>query len=327
MKTPPEFSERKQTAASPHHQRLRAFASLDWYEEVIRFVFTFAAKTSEILLAAGLVVSTANFLTDGKVMGSGTNLATEWAWAQALAIDSSLGVTFYYVFLSIKDRDWTKVVCYGLLTTLLAVVAGAITNVDTFSHAIHIPIASAITEVGLDVKRLTTLRAIAVVGFVLMSRLKDVSFKELYRPTAVPPSAQLQETQVQTNGEEIAKQVQQLVTKQLSQQGRTVVAEELRSLLPTATTSAATISKEDMADQQTAAKQLDEDGQMELEDLSNDLTEEQKAKLLCAYQELLGEGKRISGRSLAIRAHLRRSTCNQWLATYHPEIAAEDPEE
>lgn len=47
------------------HSRLRAFASLTWYEETIKFLFDFSAKTSEVLLAAGLVVSTANFLTDG----------------------------------------------------------------------------------------------------------------------------------------------------------------------------------------------------------------------------------------------------------------------
>jgi hypothetical protein len=99
-----------------------------------------------------------------------------------LTIDSSLGVTFSYVFTSVKDRDWIKAICYGLLTLLLAIVVGTITNVDTFSHAIHSTINSAIIQVGLDVKLLTTLRAIAVVGFVLMSRLKDVSFKELYAP-------------------------------------------------------------------------------------------------------------------------------------------------
>ncbi len=44
---------------------LRAFASLCWYEETIKFVFTFVAKTSELSLAADIVISTANFLTDG----------------------------------------------------------------------------------------------------------------------------------------------------------------------------------------------------------------------------------------------------------------------
>ena len=66
---------------------------------------------------------------------------------------------------------------------------------------------------------------------------------------------------------------------------------------------------------------------MQQEDLSDDLSEERKVRLVHAYQELVTEGKRISGRALAIRAHVRRTTCNQWLATCHPEIAEEDVEE
>ena len=161
-------------------KHLRTFAALGWYEETITFLFTFTAKTSEVLLAAGLVVSTANFLTDGTVMGHNDQLATAWAWAQAFAIDSGLGITFFSVFTCLKQRDWLKATLYGLLTLLLAVVAGTITNIDTFSHALHTSIASATAQVGLDLKVLTTLRAIAVVGFVMMSRLKQVSFKELY---------------------------------------------------------------------------------------------------------------------------------------------------
>jgi len=161
--------------------KLRSFATLGWYDECIKFIFNFVAKTSEVLLAAGLIVSTANFLTDGAIMAGHPVVATSWAWCQAVAIDSSLGVTFYYVFGCIKHRDWVKVILYSLLTILLAVVAGTITNVDTFSHAQHLTIAAATAEVGIPVWVLTLLRAIAVVGFILMSRLKDVSFTELYK--------------------------------------------------------------------------------------------------------------------------------------------------
>jgi hypothetical protein len=82
-------------------KHLRTFAALGWYEETITFLFTFTAKTSEVLLAAGLVVSTANFLTDGTVMGQNDQLAT--AWAQAFAIDSGLGITFFSVFTCLKQ--------------------------------------------------------------------------------------------------------------------------------------------------------------------------------------------------------------------------------
>ena len=44
--------------------RLSTFASLHWYDETIKFVFNFVTKTSELLLTAGVVISTANFLAD-----------------------------------------------------------------------------------------------------------------------------------------------------------------------------------------------------------------------------------------------------------------------
>ncbi len=37
--------------------RLRAFASLHWYDETIKFVFNFVTKTSELLVAAYALVS------------------------------------------------------------------------------------------------------------------------------------------------------------------------------------------------------------------------------------------------------------------------------
>ncbi len=274
-----------------NHTRLSTFASLAWYEEVIKFLFTFTAKTSELLVAAGLTVSTVNFLTDGKMMASDTGLSLAWAWAQALAIDSSLGVTFYYVFTSIKDRDWIKVVCYGLLTALLAIVAGTVTDVDTFSHAVHITIANAITQVGIDVKLLTTLRAIAVVGFVLMSRLKDISFKELYRPTSSVSSSSLQEAQQREEGERTIAMVQKLVAEMLMQQGRRVITEEQETLM--------TQVREDLPEQQTETimSQSGKESQTNQGELSEDPPEERDALLVRVYQELIAEEKRISGSS------------------------------
>ncbi len=76
-------------------QHLQSFLSLEWYDEVVKFIFMFVTKTSELLLAAGIIVSTANFLTDGDVMRGHKILSDAWSWSQALAIDSSLGIVFY----------------------------------------------------------------------------------------------------------------------------------------------------------------------------------------------------------------------------------------
>ncbi len=185
---------------TPNNSRLDRFLALDWYERILRFVVTFVAKTSELLLAAGLVVSTANFLTDGNVLNN-AQAAAAWAWVQALALDSSLGISFYYTLQCLKQRDWVKFALYTILTGLLTLVAGSITNVDIFSHAIHTTMSNALARLGFDVGLLSTLRAIAVVGFVLLSRLKDVSLKDLYTSgEAEPPgkSATRRNTQAPT---------------------------------------------------------------------------------------------------------------------------------
>jgi hypothetical protein len=46
--------------------RWESFVSLTWYDAVISFLFRFVAKTSEPLLAAGVIVSAADFLQHGR---------------------------------------------------------------------------------------------------------------------------------------------------------------------------------------------------------------------------------------------------------------------
>jgi hypothetical protein len=163
------------------HSWLEDFIALTWYEAFLRFIANFIAKSSEILLTAGLVVSTANFLSDGSMLKGRTSMAMAWAWAQAIAIDGSLGVSFLSVFQSLKQRDWIKFILYSILTILLTLVAWFVTEGDIFSHAVNASSQEAMQLIGIDVRLLSTLRAIAVVGFVLMSRLRDVTLWESHR--------------------------------------------------------------------------------------------------------------------------------------------------
>jgi len=107
---------------SKNNQWLERFISLAWYETVLRFVVTFIAKTSELLLAAGLIVSTTNFLTDGGILNNNANASAAWGWVQALALDSGLGISFFYVLNCLKQRDWVKFALYTILTALLVTV-------------------------------------------------------------------------------------------------------------------------------------------------------------------------------------------------------------
>ncbi len=168
-------------------QWLRSFASLNWYEETIKFIFNFVTRTSELLLAAGIVISTANFLTDGDVMGHNRSLSDAWSWAQALAIDSSLGIVFLNAFQAVREREKVKAVIFFTLTALLASVAGLITHFDAYSHASGLPITDKSVSGFIPLWIMTALRSVAVIGFLLASRLKNVSFNELHRQPAQNP--------------------------------------------------------------------------------------------------------------------------------------------
>jgi hypothetical protein len=157
---------------------IHTFASLHWYDETIKFIFNFVAKTSELLLAAGVVISSANFLTDGAIMQDHSSLSVAWAWAQALAIDSSLGIVFVNGFQAARDRDKIKAVIYFTLTAMLATVAGLLTHFDALAHATGLPVTSQSISGIIPLWLLTGLRAVAVIGFLLVSRLKNVAFSK-----------------------------------------------------------------------------------------------------------------------------------------------------
>ena len=376
--------------------RLDTFLSLDWYEMVLRFLFTFVAKTSEVLLAAGLVVSTANFLTDGSILAAHPAVSIAWAWAQALAIDSSLGVSLSSAIQYLKQEEWIRGVLYALLTLLLAVVAGAITTIDIVSHALHLSTGDAMMQMGINIAVLSRLRAIAVIGFILMGRVRDLPLAALLtktepesRRSLVPASVQSQETRIQTmiqslcsqcSTEEMAqilnacigakkivlaqvtpKSIPEPHQPQADQQRQShqpetafdpvgtraaqgepapptapplqlepapVSAMEPARKVPMATEPSGPSSQvlyvpEPIAGVPSkepvplpAPAREPQDGAVAPLELEAAPSQE---RLEQAYQSLLAEGKKPSGRALAQRAHVHRSTCVEWLRTHHQE--------
>jgi len=87
---------------------------------------------------------------------------------------------------------------------LLAVLAVGITKIDIVSHALHLPINDAMAQMGINVTILSRLRAIAVIGFILMSRLRDLPVTTLLtktepepQPSHTPVSGSSQRSQIQ----------------------------------------------------------------------------------------------------------------------------------
>jgi uncharacterized membrane protein len=105
-------------------EKLKSFASLAWYDTCIEFLFKLAAKTSEPLLAIGIVYSAADVLSHGHLGYGDAGVQNAWAITQALAIESSGGVVLVYGLQSMRERDTIKAWLYLPLSALLAICGG-----------------------------------------------------------------------------------------------------------------------------------------------------------------------------------------------------------
>lgn len=150
---------------------LQKFASLAWYDAVIEFLFRFVAKTSEPLLAAGIVYSAADVLSKGHLGGDNLMLNNAWAISQALCIESSGGVVLVYGIESIGQKDKVKACLYLGLSILLALVGGIMlfmqlagwTEQDDSSFMFI----------------LFALRCIVSVGYIYLCRTKHIRFSSI----------------------------------------------------------------------------------------------------------------------------------------------------
>src|SRR6266571_35090 len=158
--------------------KFQSFASLTWYDSLIEFIFRFVAKTSEPLLALGLVFSAADVLTKGRLMQSNVMLTDLWAWTQAIAIESSGGVVLVYALLSFRDKDTVKGVLYVILASLLAIVGGMMLYSQLMSNATGAADAFAVGS-SWQVQALVIMRVVVSVGYVVMCRTKHIRFNDL----------------------------------------------------------------------------------------------------------------------------------------------------
>ena len=288
-----------------NYQRLRVFAKLDWYDEVVRFVFTFVTKTSELLLAAGIIVSTANFLTDGDVMRGHKILSDAWSWSQAVAIDSSLGIVFMNAFQSVRERDKIKAIIYFTLTVLLATVAGLITHFDALAHAAGLSVTDEGVSGILPLWVMTALRSVAVIGFLLASRLKNVSFSQF----------RLDWSQGPETGQTPALHEQRSVAPQVDYYALTfalVQAMQQAGVIQSVTVvQQETTTLPELKAKDTIPTKTEQEGSHQ--------EESAEVKIMSTYEQIRQErasppnGKTISARELAKRANVRRSTCSEWL--------------
>src|SRR6266568_2943530 len=76
---------------------------LNWYDVVTSFIFRFFAKTSEPLLAAGIIISAIDFLQRGQLLAHNAELSLWWSIAQGVAMEVSVGhKTHGFIWVSVK---------------------------------------------------------------------------------------------------------------------------------------------------------------------------------------------------------------------------------
>ncbi len=150
---------------------------------------------------------------------------------------------------------------------------------------------------------MTTLRALAVIGFLLASRLKDVSFSELQKRWKQGP------------GQSQEPQREPAVAPQIDYNA-------LATALVGAMQQAGAIDLGRIVEQGTAP----------LPSLNHGVTQQEslEVKLARAYKALKEERdqepnlKPISARELAKRANVRRSTCTEWLQQHEANPLEEE---
>lgn len=188
------------------HTGWKSFVSLAWYDGLIEFIFRFVAKTSEPLLAVGLVISAVDVLTKGRLMSDNIALSYGWAWAQSIAIESSGGVVLVYGLQSFKDRDKVKAWAYIVLAALLAIVGGMMLYSQLLSSATGAQ--DAFSGGGWLTQVLVILRVIVSVTYVVLCRTKHIKFNNLLTDTLT--LAGVNTTQVTTSEETESKQDERL---------------------------------------------------------------------------------------------------------------------
>jgi DNA-directed RNA polymerase specialized sigma24 family protein len=153
------------------------FASLGWYDQFIEFLFRFAAKTSEPLLAIGIAYSAADILSKGNLGYNNPTISNLWAITQALAIESSGGVVLVYGLQSLKEKDTLKASLYLVLSGLLALAGG----VMLFMQLAGWENSQGNTPFMLS---LFALRCVVSVGYIYLCRTKHLRFTGIAIETA-----------------------------------------------------------------------------------------------------------------------------------------------
>ncbi len=298
-----------------------SFASLHWYDAFIEFLFRFPAKTSEPLLAIGIVYSAAIILSEGALTSHDALFDGFWAITQALAIESSGGVVLVYGLQSLRDQDNVKAALYLILSALLAITGGIMLfmHMADWQRPRNDPFMLA----------LFALRCVVSVGYIYLCRTKHIRFHDLKPIQEAEVQKELQVAKdtseqagapapaIEIDYDRLAEALLPRLRPMLMAQVTTTITEDEYQVPALVAATARNQNHIEATAQQiskTRARAKPAKTKEELEQERHQILEQ-------GYQALLVStgGKRVSGKMLAEHTHIGRAACIAWLKTYHPE--------
>ena len=162
---------------------LESFASLEWLDGIISFVFLLLAKLAEPFLAAGLVMSAIDYMSKGTFL-VGTPHEV-WIVTQGFALESSGGVVLALSFDARSEGDTAKMWAQRILALALLTVGGILFFVE---------MAASVKGLGESmmpdwyIYGVAALRSVVSLGYIAMMRTKHHRFsdEESAAPAAQP---------------------------------------------------------------------------------------------------------------------------------------------
>lgn len=158
---------------NPKASSFMRFTTLGWYDAVLDFLFRLTAKSSEVLLALGVILSTANHFQHGALFDSNSTLFQVWTWTQAIGFEASAGVVLAMALDANRENDKTK------RNVLFALVLGL-----AFVGTVMLVMAFVEAATGLQESRMPAwygitmaiVRGIVSVAYVTIGRVKNRRF-------------------------------------------------------------------------------------------------------------------------------------------------------
>jgi hypothetical protein len=187
---------------------MKRFASIEWLDNAILYALELIASVSVLFLAGGLIASVANVLTSGEIISSSEFGKQFYAWSQAIGIDASIPGVILRLVVYGKQKEWFRCGVYTVLSLLVLFTAFNISNVESMTQTLNIPLADGYSHSLVSVDVLVTIRSLTVILLIVSHALKHLHTQEpstvkAVKTKSVQPTPQPQTQPVQS--------VQQLV--------------------------------------------------------------------------------------------------------------------